>query len=294
MSGRAGNVDQFGDVDIPESPMPRQAESDHFPQRRSRARQAPSPISGPHQPEGEPMPAVQSLLPFARPLATRVRSVRRPFHPGSRDPVSYRLPHDIRDRLAASLAPFRNREAAFALAVFLARFWSVPGRVSGSFPIDRRALTDHQDLQLTEARVRGAIKTLEAVGFLERALASGSPYKPTADGLRRKPILFAFGAEYAPLFIAANTRAVAAHGGGTRDRRPVPGEISRRPSTASAEARPLNSPKGRSEADKSVLMGDVRQTIGLPPQASQSDANLDAALERLRRAIGKAGGGSGA
>jgi hypothetical protein len=30
--------------------------------------------------------------------------------------------------------PFRNREAAFALATFLARFWSVPGRVAGSFP----------------------------------------------------------------------------------------------------------------------------------------------------------------
>ena len=161
------------------------------------------------------MPAVQHLLPFARPLAARVRSVRRPFHPGSRDPVSYRLPHDIRDRLAASLAPFRNREAAFALAVFLARFWSVPGRVSGAFPIDRRALTDHQDLRLTEARVRGAIKALEAVGFLERALASGSAYKPTADGLRRKPIQFVFGSDYAPAFIAANARAAVARGAGS-------------------------------------------------------------------------------
>ena len=67
--------------------------------------------------------------------------------------------------------PFRNREAAFALATFLARFWSVPGRVGGSFPIDRRALADHEGLGLTEARVRGAIRTLEAVGYLERAIA---------------------------------------------------------------------------------------------------------------------------
>ena len=35
----------------------------------------------------------------------------------------YRLPHDVRDRLAAALAPYRNRDAAFALATFLARFW---------------------------------------------------------------------------------------------------------------------------------------------------------------------------
>jgi hypothetical protein len=57
------------------------------------------------------------------------------------------------------------------------------------------------------------------VGFLERALASGSPYKPTADGLRRKPILFVFSAEYAPAFVAANTRAAAARGRGSRERR---------------------------------------------------------------------------
>jgi hypothetical protein len=248
------------------------------------------PPAGLTSPKGDLLPTVQHLLSFARPLSARVRSMRRPFHPSTGEGRGYRLPPDIRDRLTASLAPFRNREAAFALAVFLARFWSVPGRVSGSFPIDRRALTDHQDLQLTEARVRGAIKTLETVGFLERALASGSPYKPTADGLRRKPILFVFGAEYAPLFIAANARAAAARGRGSRDRRPIPAENSRRPSTASAEARPVNSPKSKSEADMSVLMGDVRQKIGIPPKASQPDTNLEAALERLKRAIGIAEG----
>jgi hypothetical protein len=239
------------------------------------------------------MPAVQHLLSFVRPLAARVRSARRPFHPSTGEGSGYRLPHDIRDRLAASLAPFRNREAAFALAVFLARFWSAPGRVSGSFPIDRRALTDHADLRLTEARVRGAIKTLEAVGFLDRALASGSSYKPTADGLRRKPILFVFGSDYAPAFIAANTRAAAARGRGSRDRRSI-AETSRRPSMVTAEAPPLNSPKGKSEAESVVLMGQLRKPVGIPPQASAPDPQLEAALERLKRAIGKAGGGSGA
>jgi hypothetical protein len=89
------------------------------------------------------------------------------------------------------------------------------GAVSaGSFPIDRRALADHAGLNLTEARVRGAIRTLEAVGFLDRAIpAPGSLYKPTADGLHRKPVLFVFGSDYAPAFIAANKRAAA------RDRR---------------------------------------------------------------------------
>jgi hypothetical protein len=58
--------------------------------------------------------------------------------------------------------------------------------------------------------VRGAIRTLEEAGFLDRALASGSTHKPTPDGLHRKPVLFLFGSEYGPLFSAANKRAAAA------------------------------------------------------------------------------------
>ncbi len=165
------------------------------------------------------MLAVQHQLAFARPLQARVRSVRRPFRPSPGE-GAYRLPHDIRDRLTAALAGFRNREAAFALATFLARFWSVPKRMALAFPIDRRALAESEALDLTEARVRGAIQTLEAVGFLERALApSGSRYKPTAEGLHRKPILFVFGPEYAPAFLAANKRARKATGGDLTARR---------------------------------------------------------------------------
>jgi hypothetical protein len=99
--------------------------------------------------------------------------------------------------------------------VFLGRFWSTPGRLLTAFPIDRRELAEHAALGLTEARVRGAIRTLEEVGFLDRAVASGSTHRPTPEGLHRKPVLFLFGAEYGPLFSAANRRAAAA-----RARRP--------------------------------------------------------------------------
>src|SRR4051812_10969139 len=148
------------------------------------------------------------LLPFPRPAPRRNRSNRRPFTPASAGP--YRLPRDVGDRLTAALAPFRNRDAAFVLAVFLGRFWSAPNRLLTAFPIDRRELADHAALGLTEARVRGAIRTLEEVGFLDRAVASGSTHQPTPDGLHRKPVLFLFGSEYGPLFGAANRRVTAA------------------------------------------------------------------------------------
>src|SRR3954469_728774 len=97
------------------------------------------------------MPAVQPLLPLPRPARAWVRSLRRPFTP-SKNAGLYRLPHDVHDRLAAALIPFRNRDAAFALAVFLARYWSTPARLLTAFPIDQRELADHAALGLTDTK----------------------------------------------------------------------------------------------------------------------------------------------
>src|SRR3954471_3592714 len=115
--------------------------------------------------------AAHPLLPLPRLPSMRRRGSRRPFAPSHAG--VYRLPHDVLDRLAAALTPYRNRDAAFALAVFLARYWSTPARLLSAFPIDRRELAEHAELDLTEARVRGAIRALEEVRFLERAVASG-------------------------------------------------------------------------------------------------------------------------
>ena len=201
------------------------------------------------------------------------------------------MPRDIADRLGSALAPFKNREAAFALALFIARFWSAPNRVSGSFPIDRRALADHVALELTEARVRGAIKTLEAIGFLDRALAPGSTYKPTEHGLRKKPVKFMFGSEYGSAFVAANARAAAAHGSRSGAERTIPAEPARRPLAALAQSSILKSPKSTNPSEKSLLMGEVRREIGIPPKAFVPDPKLEAALERLKMGIRQAEGG---
>src|SRR3954469_10559443 len=175
-----------------------------------------------------PTRMVHPLLPFPRSPSRRSRSNRHPFTPSSAGP--YRLPRDVRDRLATALAPFRNRDAAFALATFLGRFWSTPMRLLTAFPIDRRELANHAALGLTEARVRGAIRALEGVGFLDRAVASGSTHRPTPDGLHRKPVLFMFGSEYGSLFSAANRLAAAARERRSGIRRtPTPATPSRPP-----------------------------------------------------------------
>src|SRR3954454_13407207 len=128
------------------------------------------------------MSAVQPLLPLPRPARARVRGLRRPFTP-SKNAGPYRLPHDVWDRLVSTLAPARNREAALALAVFLGRFWSAPGRIERAFPIDRAALDNRPVLGLTEAKVRGAVRTLERVGFLDRIEPDrGSCYQRTNEG----------------------------------------------------------------------------------------------------------------
>src|SRR5215204_6391458 len=200
------------------------------------------------------------LLPLARHPFARQRSSRRPFLPSSTG--VYRLPHDVRDRLAAALAPFRNRDAAFALAVFLGRFWSAPNRLLTAFPIDRRELSDHAALGLTEARVRGAIQTLEEVGFLDRAVRSGSTHKPTPDGLHRKPVLFMFGADYGPLFSMANKRAAAARerrSGARRTPRHRPADLGRpwASQRLGRLSRPKTQPKNTDSEAEKVLMGEL-------------------------------------
>src|SRR5215211_4252427 len=227
------------------------------------------------------------LLPLPRPPSSRRRGSRRPFAP-SPPAGPYRPPRDVRDRLTAALVPYRNRDAAFTLAVFLGRFWSTPNRLLTAFPIDRRELANHAGLGLTEARVRGAIRTLEEVGFLDRAMASGSTHKPTPDGLHRKPVLFLFGSEYGPLFSMANKRAAAAREQRSGARRCLTPTNPPPPSTSFAGARSLKSPKNnRSEADK-VIMGEITVRVLRPPEPALQNSALDAALDRWKMVFEKA------
>ncbi len=233
-------------------------------------------------PEGDRMSTVQPLLPLPRPSRARVRSLRRPFTP-SRKAGPYRLPHDVWDHLVSALAPARNRDAALALAVFLARFWSIPSRITSAFPIDRRELADRVDLGLTEAQVRGAIRVLEEVGFLDRAIpGKGSRHRLTGAGeFHHKPILFQFGRDYASSFSRANQRAQKARERQSHARRTLTPATASRASTASLAPFALRSPKTRVSEASRVLMGDLRPRL---PAPTQINPKLEAALERWKRA----------
>jgi hypothetical protein len=235
---------------------------------------------------------VQPRLPLALVQRPQERRNRRPFHP-SQGEGPYRLPRDAHERLTTALTSFKNREAAYVLAVFIARYHSASSRIVDAFPIDRRALAGHPDLGLTEDRIRGAIRTLEAVGFLDRAITSGSTHKKTSDGeLHRKPILFQLGADYAPAFIAANRRAAAARGRHSGERRALAPSTPQRTSSVDFQASPLNSPKATGVSESPMLMGEVLKTSSIPPQTSELNPDIKAALERLRRGVfGKAEGG---
>jgi hypothetical protein len=196
-------------------------------------------------------------------------------------PRAYSLPRDVQERLDTALGRFRNREAARTLAVFLARYWSAPGRLVQAFHIDRRALAEHAELGLTEKRIRGAIRTLEAIGFLDRAIAAGSLFKATPDGLRKKPIKFHFGAEYGLLFDRANRRVAA-----RRERVSVAARSQvlvngPRASVGSVAAEKATGPKNRNPLVEAVHLGPVAKTSGLPPKAFEPDPRLEAALARL-------------
>ncbi|WP_457094518.1 hypothetical protein [Microvirga sp. P5_D2] len=163
--------------------------------------------------------------------------------------------------------------------------------MSEAFHIDRRALAEHGELDLTEKRIRSAIRVLEEVGFLDRAVTSGSRYKPTEEGLRRKPIRFQFGGEYAPLFIAANRGAAAARERLFASRQPQTPVSRHRASTGFLEPF-AKGPKSKSEAERSVNLGPLVKS-GLPPVAFEPNSKLESALGRLLEGIRHSRGASG-
>ena len=206
--------------------------------------------------------------------------------------TGYRLPRAVADRLETALRGRKNAPACLALAHFLARFWSSPRRLLCAFPIDRRALAEHEVLGLTEARVRGALAVLVEIGFLARYEPdAGKRYQRTEGGLQRRAILHRFGEEYGTEFGKANTRAQAARGAAPPARRPIPRpEPERAPAAnVAAPVRPTFLPGRLNPASPSQLaqkqaIGGSRVIMGEENRAVP-ESPLEAALARWARAI---------
>ena len=202
----------------------------------------------------------------------------------------YRLPRAVADRLDAALQGRKNAPACLALAHFLARFWSSPRRLLCAFPIDRRALAEHEVLGLTEARVRGALAVLVEIGFLARYEPdAGKRYQRTEGGLQRRAILHRFGEEYGTEFGKANARAQAARRAAPPARRPVARPeplpavlghvVGYTPLSEQREARPLPQlAQKHTSGGSQVIMGEERKAESCSP--------LEAALARLGRGLG--------
>jgi hypothetical protein len=184
---------------------------------------------------------------------------------------TYVLPRRLADQLEGALAGSQYKAEAMRLATFLGRFWSAPGKLGQAFHVDRRALADRTDLGLSEKRVRRALEALKAVGFLKIQEAKGSAYRMTEDGLRRKPSLYRFGAEWWRIFASVCRKAaravrqavlqVAGHGTPVSRPRALRGQISA-------------GPKSTREAESGVYMGPA-------PAPSESNPALESALDRL-------------
>lgn len=211
----------------------------------------------------------------------------------------YRLPRAVADRLETMLQGRKNAPACLALAHFLARFWSSPKRLLCAFPIDRRALAEHEALGLTEARVRGALAVLVEVGFLARYEPdAGKRYQRTEGGLQRRAILHRFGEEFAVEFSKANARAQAKRGAPPPARRLANvgnSHIMGRPSnlTGGQVSRPANVPAGHIGHDVRFPQLAQKQAIGGSRVIMGEEVRpvpespLEVALARWAKAIGE-------
>ena len=203
--------------------------------------------------------------------------------------TGYRLPRAVADRLEAALQGRKNAPACLALAHFVARFWSSPRRLLCAFPIDRRALAEHEALGLSEARVRGALAVLVEIGFLARYEPdAGKRYQRTEGGLQRRAILHRFGEEYGVEFGKANAAAQRARGAPAPARRiisrpdPLPAvlsaPVSRVALARSGDLKPATQlAQKHNHSERELIMGEQNRAV--------TESPLEAALARWAKAI---------
>ena len=196
--------------------------------------------------------------------------------------MEYRLPATVRDRLGSALAGRRNKDACLTFATFVARYWSAPRKLGLPFALDRRALAAVEALGLSEGRVRGALRTLQQAGFLERLPCTGRTHQRTPDGLHRRPVSYVIAPDYRAAFDAANNRAAAARDRRSQDRRGSTLAVAQRPPVAFPMAPPTSYPKwSPSQAVRCIWDRTGAKAL----QPAEPNSKLEAALARWGKAL---------
>ena len=208
--------------------------------------------------------------------ARSFQRTRRPFAPTPQG--TYRFPRAVHDRLTNVLEPYKNRDAAYALALHLARHWSTPNRIDLAFPVVRRkheaigqgswgGLCDCAALGLSQGRIRGALEPPPEGRVPHPHDRADAGEVPPARGRR----LVAQGRD-----VHLRVRVSLSLQGGqcAGSRGPQGGEGDRRAPTPfpalMASTAHFSSPKlpiSKSPPERTVLMGKLDKTSGLPALA---------------------------
>ena len=220
---------------------------------------------------------VGPLLPFAAPhnrYDPQGRWRRDAFEPSDDAASPYRLNKNVRRAAIAVLRHFPSRESAYRLLTFLGRFQAHPENLGRLFPVDRRALANHEALGLSENQVRGGLKVLEKAGVLIRAYKERKHvYQRTAEGLRRTPNHFSFSPLFHSLFVALNRwKSLRDRKSQSRPIQPVMG-VDRQPKANFYK----NKPK--------VLSPGGGQTVSEKVVATELEPGLERALRSLARVV---------
>lgn len=201
---------------------------------------------------------------------------------------TYALPRRISEQLEGALTGCPYKTEVMSLATFLGRFWSLPTKLQMAFHVDRRALAGRADLGLSEKRVRRALETLVALGFLMRQPDKGSAYRMTDEGLRRKPALYRFGAAWWSIFAKACRKAA----GVVKDAvSRVAGHQAPLLQPTAPHGQKMGGPKRIADLETPVHMGPAAKPSGFPALAFNPDPKLEAALARLEEGFRRSRGG---
>lgn len=178
----------------------------------------------------------------------------------------------------------KNASKAMRLAVFIARYHTGPRSNRASFVLVREKLISNGDLGLTENEIRGSIKALIDVGFIEKIGTPGYERCPrTTSGVKRRCANYRIGADFQAGFVFLRKLA-----------KRVNPEIDQSP-----KCRGITFPRDshrshvrKARATIAVHSGDLQKQDPRAGSRAETDADLASALSRFEVLFRSRGSGA--